>query len=35
MQHTMIASYIAILLGYITMDDKVIKFMKCYTIAVK
>lgn len=24
MQHTMIASYIAILLGYITMDDKVI-----------
>lgn len=23
MQHTMIASYIAILLGYITMDDKV------------
>lgn len=26
MQHTMIASYIAILLGYITMDDEVIFF---------
>lgn len=24
MQHTVIASYIAILLGYITMEDKVI-----------
>lgn len=27
MQHTMIASYIAILLGYITMDDKVIQIV--------